>query len=152
MAWKDEHPEFDFEAVGELSLDDFNPDNIEDSKRALICPKSGTIMRKFRISAASSHKLDYSAAVGGLWLDNGEWELLKQEGLAGHLNAIFTQAWQNKVRQDNSMGNFGDIYQDKFGQQTYQKVKEFRDWLGAQPNRAELRAYLAATDPYSAEK
>ncbi len=109
-------------------------------------------MRKFRISAQHSHKLDYSAAVGGLWLDNGEWELLKKEGLAGHLNAIFTQACQNKVRQDSSKGNFSDIYQEKFGQQTYQKVKEFRDWLDAQPNRAEIRTYLAATDPYSAEK
>ncbi|WP_245556355.1 TFIIB-type zinc ribbon-containing protein [Algicola sagamiensis] len=109
-------------------------------------------MRKLRISAQHAHRLDYSNSVGGIWLDKGEWELLKAEGLAGSLNAIVTQTWQNKIRQETALNNFVEIYESKFGKETYKKAKEIRQWLQSQPQKADLRAYLLAEDPYSAEK
>ncbi len=126
--------------------------DISETKKALICPVSGVIMTKFHISTATEHRLDYSAAVGGIWLDNGEWELLKTEGLADSLNTLVTREWQSQVRENNAKQNFSQIYQDKFGVDTYAKVKEFRTWLNSQPQELDLKAYLAAEDPYSAEK
>ena len=90
--------------------------------------------------------------VGGVWLDKGEWELLKSENLAGSLNAVLTAHWQRNIRINSTKENFAEIYQDKFGQETYKKVKELREWLYQQPNKADLRAYILAEDPYSAEK
>ena len=34
----------------------------------------------------------------------------------------------------------------------YEKVKEIRQWLVEHPQKADLRAYLFAEDPYSARK
>jgi hypothetical protein len=109
-----------------------------------------TIMRKFKTSATNTHRLDYSSAVGGLWLDKVEWELLVSGGLAGSLNALITDAWQRRIRQSNAKDSFVDIYHDKFGDDVYIKIKEMREWLNAHPQKIDLRAYLVAEDPHSA--
>ncbi len=144
VTWKERNSEHQFSA--EVSCE------AEETTTALLCPMTGTIMRKFRLAAKNSHRIDYSSSVGGVWLDKGEWELLKQEGLAGSLNAVLTAHWQNNIRADSAKDTFTAIYQDKFGQEAYSKVHEFREWLNSHPCKADLRAYLLAEDPYSAEK
>lgn len=147
VSWKERNPDYTFSE--DITVYE---SEISDSKNALLCPVSGTIMRKFRISAENEHKLDYSSVVGGLWLDKGEWELLKSEGLAGCLNAVVTQHWQKNIRNNNSRQNFSDIYEAKFGTENYLKIKEIRNWLVPQEQKSDLRAYLLAEDPYSVDK
>jgi len=144
VSWKERHPQFSFDESVLCEIDD--------TKTALLCPVTGTIMRKLRISTSTSHRLDYSASVGGVWLDKGEWELLKEKGLAGSLNAVLTAHWQRNIRMNNIKDNFSEIYRDKFGQNSYNKIKELREWLYSQPNKADLRAYILAENPYSADK
>ena len=146
VAWKERNPNYQF--ANDIQ---FNTDGT-DSNKALLCPITGTIMRKFRISSSTDHRVDYSNAVGGIWLDQGDWELLKEKGLAGTLNAVVTQHWQQQIREQSTKQHFADIYQDKFGKETYDKVKEFRQWLEGQPHKGDLRAYIMAEDPYSAHK
>ena len=100
--------------------------------------------------AKTNHRIDYSTAVGGIWLDTGEWELLKSEGVAGLLNNVVSQHWQKTIREQNAANNFAEIYESKFGHNDYQKVKELREWLNSKPNKSELRSYLLAENPYSA--
>jgi len=144
VAWKERNPEFVFsqEAVFE----------VEDTKTALLCPVTGSIMHKYRVAHDSEHRLDYSPGVGGVWLDCGEWIYLKENNLAGSLNKIFTSQWQRTVRDKNSEITFVDIYREKFGQESYAKAKEVREWLNNDPCKADLRAYILAEDPYSADK
>lgn len=144
VAWKERNPQFTFNS--DIQCD------IDETTQAMLCPITGTIMRKLRISTTTEHRVDYSASVGGVWLDKGEWELLKNENLAGSLNAVLTAHWQRNIRLNNTKDNFTEIYQEKFGEDTYKKVKELREWLYQQPNKADLRAYLLAENPYSAEK
>lgn len=144
VAWKEEHPE--------VSAPEANGCEAIDTEKALLCPVSGKIMRKFRITANHTHRLDYSAGVGGVWLDKGEWELIKQDGLMTSLNAILTVQWQKNIRRDLAKESFTAFYQDKFGDEAYSKVKAVREWIEEQPCKAELRAYLLAEDPYSAER
>lgn len=147
VAWKERNPEHEFAKECQWSEEESS-----ESKKALLCPVTGGIMRKFKITAKTDHRLDYSAAVGGIWLDKGEWELLKSEGVAGVLNKVVTQHWQNEIRKDSAVNSFSDIYEAKFGTEVYQKVKELREWLDAQPQKADLRSYLLAENPYSAEE
>jgi len=144
VSWKERNPEFTFDS--DISCE------VEETKTALLCPITGTIMRKMRLSANSTHRIDYSVSVGGVWLDKGEWELLKQEGLAGALNTVLTVHWQKNIQLDSAKENFAEIYQDKFGEEAYGKVRKFREWLNNQPCKADLRAYILAEHPYSAEK
>lgn len=144
VAWKERNPNYSFDESVHCEVDE--------TKQALLCPVTGTIMLKFCISTTTKHRIDYSTSVGGVWLDKGEWELLKEEGLAGSLNAVLTAHWQRKIRINSTKENFSEIYKDKFGNESYGKVKELREWLYQQPNKADLRAYILAEDPYSAEK
>jgi len=144
VSWKERNPQFTF--------DNDSCCELEETKTALLCPVTGTIMRKLRLSSNSTHRIDYSASVGGVWLDKGEWQLLKDQGLAGSLNAVLTAHWQRNIRINSTHDNFAQIYKDKFGEADYDKVKELKEWLNNQVNKADLRAYLLAEDPYSAEK
>jgi Zn-finger nucleic acid-binding protein len=82
VAWKERNSEHSF--VKEEAFE------IDDAKNALLCPMTGTIMQKYKVSNSSEHRLDYSPSVGGVWLDKGEWQYLKEHNLAGSLNKVFT--------------------------------------------------------------
>lgn len=145
VSWKERNPQYAF-------TDAAVSEDTADSHLALFCPVSGVIMRKLRITKDSSHRLDYSVPVGGVWLDKGEWDLLKTAGLAGSLNKILTEQWQNKIREQKAEDTFTQLYINKFGQDDYAKIKALREWLVNHPQKAELRSYLLADDPYSAKK
>ena len=143
LAWKETHPDFTFNAEAGESV-------AEDHKQAMLCPVSGGLMVKYRISAHSDHRLDLSPAVHGIWLDKGEWALLKQAGLAGNLNRIFTDPWQRRIREESARETFVHLYEREFGVEDYAKVKAFREWLWQHPHKLKLLAYLNDEDPYSA--
>ena len=61
VAWKERNQGYQF-------ADDIQFDTeISDTKKALLCPVSGSIMRKFKISAHNAHRVDYRG--GPHWLD-----------------------------------------------------------------------------------
>ena len=86
-------------------------------------------MSKFRIAKDNAHRIDYSARVGGVWLNKGEWEMLVAEGLAGNLNSILTDSWQKRIRQEKTSDTFEQLYRSKFGDADYQKACDVREWL-----------------------
>lgn len=135
-----------------IEAEEVDESEVVDTKSALLCPMSGAIMQKIRISHKSERRIDYSPSVGGVWLDKGEWEILKQEGLAGSLNKILTAHWQKSIREDSARAMFTELYQSRFGEETYEKLKEVREWLNANDQKSDIRAYLLAADPYSVEK
>jgi len=147
--WKTNNPKFKFSNDDGITESEFKQ---FDNNKALICPISGSIMQKISISAINQHKINYSAKAGGLWLYKGEWSYLKKEGLAGSLNTLLTKHQQNIIKQDNARNHFSKIYQEKFGSQSYTKIKELREWLSNHEKKIGLKAYLFAEDPYSANK
>lgn len=144
VAWKERHPEHTFSEKADFE--------IEETKNAMLCPMTGSIMQKFRLTHDSDRRLDYSPSVGGVWLDKGEWEYLKQEQLAGSLNSIFTAHWQKSIRDDSAKNTLSELYRERFGEESYTKAQEMREWLNAHPRKADIRAYILAEDPYSAER
>lgn len=145
LRWKDSH------ADAAIPPEDVNIE-LTESKKALLCPSTGSVMLKYRISKQSSHRLDLSPAVNGIWLDKGEWDLLKKNGLAHQLNAIFTATWQKKIRSESSADVFDQLYREKFGETDYEKIKEIRAWLQKNPHIDALRAFLISDDPWSVSK
>lgn len=124
---------------------------ISESSSALTCPVTGRIMQKYRIAAGSSHKLDYSPHTGGIWLDKGEWALLKEYSLAGSVGHIVTDGWQRKIRAEDARATLESVYRRKFGDADYEKLLAIRQWLAEQDDRAEMRAFLLARDPFSGQ-
>lgn len=136
VSWKERNPTIEFKAgcIEEIVADD--------TREALLCPVTGGLMRKFRISKDIPHRMDYSARVGGVWLDKGEWELLVAEGLAGSLNAVLTEQWQQKLKLDSSRAALTQMYRNKFGDDDYERAKEVREWINNNSNSEELRRFI----------
>ena len=121
----------------------------QDTKNAMICPVTGQIMLKYRISNKSSHRLDLSPSISAIWLDKNEWELIKREGLSRQLNKIFTEPWQRKVKSDQAKETLEAMYLEQFGEVDYSKLKEIRQWLDSSDNKQAMLAYLLTDNPYT---
>ncbi|KPJ92532.1 MAG: hypothetical protein AMJ53_09190 [Gammaproteobacteria bacterium SG8_11] len=124
---------------------------INETKGVMTCPKTGKLMLKYRISKDQDHMLDLSPDINGIWMDKGEWSLLKNAGLARHLNSIFTEPWQRKIRQSKTKQTLEALYIEEFGEEDYKRLKEIRNWIYGKANKAEYLAYLLAEKPYSAQ-
>ena len=61
------------------------PKCVEDSSKAVMCPKCAKIMMKFNISGDVNNRLDLCSYCGEVWLDGGEWQLLEQLTIRHHL-------------------------------------------------------------------
>lgn len=119
----------------------------EETQIALLCPKTSTLMMKYRISKDTSHRLDLSTSINAIWMDKGEWALLKSKGLAGKLSSIFTDSWQRKIREASAADTLNTLYEKEFGQ-NYDKIKEFRDLVLSMENRSNVIAFLVSDDPF----
>jgi len=119
----------------------------EETSNAVRCPKTGSVMTKYRICIDTNHRLDFSAAINAVWMDKGEWALLKTHGVSGRLNRVFTDHWQQDIRKHESREVMSELYQRRFGEH-YVAIKAFRAVLEAVDDRSGVLAYLMADDPY----
>ena len=135
MRWQKLNPEADLSVSAEVDV------VLEETSRAMICPLTGGLMTKYRISADTEHRLDLSPTINAVWLDKGEWNLLKEQGLASKLNDIFTNHWQREIIAVETSEALDELYAGKFGEH-YEKVKEFKKVITEMNNRSEVIAYL----------
>lgn len=121
----------------------------EESASALLCPQSGRIMLKFRLGANCDRSVDYSPAANAVWLDKGEWQLIKQQRLETSLNLVFTDVWQRKIKQELTSQSLEKRFRNRFGDSHYEKLQEIHNWIYSQENPSEFIAYLADPTPLS---
>jgi Zn-finger nucleic acid-binding protein len=93
-------------------------------------------------------RLDHCDHCNGVWLESGEWELLQYHQLASKLPVIFTQAWQQQIRQADHRQRMAAIYTRRFGVPTYAELQRIRAWLQSTPDPSAALAYLTNPDPY----
>jgi len=141
LRWQDERSGFDLQSRPPVDV------IAEETSKAMICPKSGRLMTKYRISKDTDHRIDLSPSINAIWLDKGEWELLKQNQLAHRLNNIFTAHWQHEIRDQESAASLVEMHKRKFGDQ-YDQLVAFKNVLDAMENRSEAIAFLLSDDPY----
>ncbi len=120
------------------------PDVVEvkESPKALTCPKCAKIMLKFRISGETANRVDVCTDCGEAWLDQGEWELLGSLAIQDRMNAIFTDPWQRRIREESARKGQEARIADKLGSDDYAKLKAAKAWLDAHPQKSELLRYL----------
>ncbi len=141
LRWQDQHPDIDLKADPPLEV------AAEETSKAMICPKTGGIMTKYRIAKDTDHRLDLSPSINAIWLDKGEWAILKEKGLASRLNNIFTDHWQHEIHSQESADVLDSLYRKKFGEH-YDQLIAFRGLLETLENRSEAIAFLLSDDPY----
>lgn len=119
-----------------------NDTEIGESESVHSCPKCSRLMVKYQIGPQTHNKLDLCSACDEAWLDKGEWQLLKCLDLQGKLPKIFTDAWQRNIRKQRQEITLNERYEKLLGEESFSRVKEFRDWLLQQPNKDAIKQYL----------
>lgn len=115
----------------------------EDNKQAKFCPKCSRLMTKFKIENDSPNKLEFCAGCDEVWLDSGEWQLLRELELHTHLPRIFTDAWQRNLRVQQREMHLKENYRKRLGDETFSKADDFKAWLECQPERTQIIQYLS---------
>ena len=136
MQWQKLNPEQELQSEALVEV-------VEETSKAMICPLSGTIMTKYRIAANTEHRLDLSPSINAVWLDKGEWDLLKEKGLANKINNIFTSHWQHSIHEEETSDLVNELYKKKFGEH-YEEIKAFKKTINKIKNPREVVAYLLA--------
>lgn len=122
--------------------------NVVDVQGAKLCPDCGRILLKYKVGHGLNFYVEHCSVCGGIWLDANEWEALQSVNLHGKIHDIISAAWQTQVRDEEMLANLERTYVKRFGAETYEKVKEVRQWLQKQPQRDAILAFLADPDPF----
>jgi Zn-finger nucleic acid-binding protein len=113
-----------------------------DTTTALMCPKCSRVMTKYKLTGDVDNKLDVCATCDEAWLDDGEWELLEQLQLSTTMPAVFTDAWQRRLRNEKTEETRRSILKTMIGDTAAAKVEEFRVWLNEQKRKSTILTYL----------
>ena len=126
------------EKGSELQVED-----VENTHVAMGCPKCSRIMTKYRVSSEYSNRLDLCANCDEVWLDKGEWSLLKALDLGTKMPAVFTEQWQTQVRQQVTEANRRQRFVDMLGEDVVKEADSVREWMSDSPLRAQILLYLS---------
>ena len=121
------------------------PVAVDPKRTALICPESGVVMLRYKAGQGLPFHIDRSPATGGVWLDKGEWQALKQRGLHLDLNLIFTASYQRDLRSAEYAQSLEKVFQDRIGQSDFHRVAEFKEWMTRHPKHRDIMCYLSDT-------
>jgi Zn-finger nucleic acid-binding protein len=113
-----------------------------DTTTAITCPKCARVMMKYQLTGRLSNRVDVCSTCDDAWLDCGEWELLEALQLSLKMPAIFTDAWQRRVRRELTEQTRRSILTRMIGEDGTARVEEFRAWLARNVHRSHIMTYL----------
>jgi Zn-finger nucleic acid-binding protein len=113
-----------------------------DTTTAITCPKCSRLMAKYKLTGRVSNRVDVCATCDEAWLDGGEWELLEALQLSLKMPAIFTDAWQRRIRHELTEDTRRSILTRLIGEDATVKVEEFRAWLAKNKHKSQIMTYL----------
>lgn len=113
-----------------------------DTTAAVMCPKCERVMTKYKIDGAISNRVDVCSSCDEAWLDGGEWELLEALHLSLKIPAIFTDAWQRRIRNELTAETRRSILTRLIGEDGTKRVEEFRAWLEGSGHKSHVLTYL----------
>lgn len=113
-----------------------------DNRHGLVCQRCAGPMQKYRIDTDVSNFVDLCERCDDVWLDGGEWELLKHLHLSGRLTEIMTEPWQRRIRLETAERQQKDELRERLGEADHDRLMEIERWLEGHPERAELLRYL----------
>ncbi len=121
-----------------------------DPSPALICPETGTLMTRAKVGHGFGFSIDRSIT-GGVWLEKGEWEALKERNFHDEIHLIFTAPWQKHIRDERARKAYENTLETALGNLLLDRLTAVRDELAEHPHRNLAIAYLTeiATSPGS---
>ncbi|MCB1024099.1 MAG: zf-TFIIB domain-containing protein [Acidobacteria bacterium] len=141
--WLDHHgailPEIPGDADPNMTIPEF--------ELARLCPKCRRILIKYKVGRNLPFNIDRCGNCAGVWLDRDEWETLKSRNLHDELNRVFTDHWQEEVKRETTRAALKSIYEEKFGEEDYAKIRDFKRWADSHEKGDEILAYIRDKNP-----
>lgn len=113
----------------------------DDDIAVKLCPESGTLMFPYRVGHGFNFRIDRSVT-GGIWLDGGEWEQLKERNFHDELHLVFAAPWQRAERIAQQKAVIEKSFRAKLGDELYDRLSSLHGELAGHPHRAEAIALL----------
>ncbi len=111
--------------------------------RAALCPDCRHYLVRGRVALQNvTFFVERCPNCKGYWCDRGEWPVLETLKLDKHLEYIFADSWQTKVRQWDLLARERQATMDKLGPDIANKIFELADLLEDHPNGDFGVAYL----------
>ncbi|MDM5181360.1 zf-TFIIB domain-containing protein [Massilia sp. DJPM01] len=126
----------------QLAAPEYDGEMSEASEPARVCPVSGRLMLRIKVSNDNPLRLDYSAMAQAVWFDKGEWERLLAMGLHDQLDAIVSERWQSDLKRAAARERAEYAMRLRFGDAAYEQLAQMRAWLARQPNQSDMMAFL----------
>jgi len=123
-------------------LESESVDSFGKESPALLCPETNTIMLRYRVGHGFKFTIDRSQT-GGIWLDAGEWEMLKARQFHDELHLVFTAPWQRKAREVMVAEQVEKRMVERFGLELYGDLKALKAKLETE-ELVEYRDYALA--------
>jgi len=117
-------------------------DVAEEPAGAKHCPKCSGMMTKYRIGNETQNRLELCAHCDEVWLDAGEWDLVKNLDLHNKLSSVFTDAWQRNIRLQKETDNLRAYYSALVGAEAFKRLEDLKQWIDQHEKRGELLHYL----------
>ena len=76
---------------------------VSDNSTANFCADCSRLMTKAKVGRGLNFYLDRCSHCHGVWLDQNEWENLKQMDLHHQMHYMFSSAWQFSVRKEKQI-------------------------------------------------
>ena len=84
---------------------------------------------------------------GGIWLDAGEWEELKQRQFHDELHLVFTAPWQKAAREMLAAQHTEERMKERFGAELYAEMQLLKEKLVGHAYRDYAMAYWGNEAP-----
>ena len=108
---------------------------------ARICPETGTLMTRYKVGHGFAFSIDRSIT-GGIWLEGGEWESLRERNFHDEINLVFTAPWQKQVRDEQAQATYEERLESALGADLVARLRALRTELADHPNRSLALAYF----------
>lgn len=109
---------------------------------ALLCPESGTLMTRYKVGHGFPFSIDRSIT-GGIWLDGGEWEALRERNFHDEIHLVFTAPWQKQVRDQQAQATYEARLETALGTELVERLRALRSELDGHPHRSLALAFLS---------
>ncbi|MEM8875738.1 MAG: zf-TFIIB domain-containing protein [Planctomycetota bacterium] len=135
-SWLEQHSE-DEPAIAE------DVGEIEDSPAGKRCPEDGRFLTRRKVGHGCEFYVERCPHCGGFWLDAGEWETLRANGLAKQLHHVFSNAWQARLREQRQRDLADERLEATLGESDTAKVRAFADFVRNHPHRDRILGFIA---------
>ncbi|HEY9622538.1 MAG TPA: zf-TFIIB domain-containing protein [Crinalium sp.] len=138
--WKEQQPATDRKPLPPPLNMDYGRSPLD--TRGALCPECNCYLARAKVGSKNPFYIERCVNCGGIWCDRGEWDVLETLGLHAHIEILFSNEWQFRVKEAEQAERERRATVEKLGDELANRVFELAELLENHPNGDFGVAYL----------